>query len=528
MTPEEEAQNRALLEAYDPEAPPPAPTPVQMNLGSMQGPVDQTRKDLAYKSPPQVQPAQARPTPAPVQPPPQDQGPEYTPPSTAERVLSGLSGVGGLVKSIGAMRVAQGQRGSLGGAQPSIDRLSQEGTSEIARAAQTQDQEAAARRREQRQAYMDRQNAVDRNARRTREGFEDQFSAEARDPKSVKSQNLRSEIRTAFPQFADQMGANFDSMSLADFAKSPHPGLEKSKFDAMTERQRELLQTRGSQTRDITDVKGEQAKELEGVKQAGRVELKKMPSVSLHGKIGGGGGGVQGPAAPVDTSETMNALEREFGGKDKIPPTLVEQVHQAAAIPDTTKRANAMRAVMQNAHNQHTGQDKIGAAAAKATEPAEEFVTRTRAIRDALNASGIDPDNYKGQDIPGYGRAVSMLPDSMVSAEGQRLRASVLTAVLGLQQAMSHVRTSDQERAAVARSIGAMKGGSAQNLIWGLHQLEAQAKGMLERIRTANTPSGQPAPAHAPGVRVKSQDGKTGTYQGTAEEARKDGFQVIE
>ena len=519
MTPEEERQNRALLDSYDPEAeaePMPGVLP-----GYYQDLAEQGRQDLNRPEPARPAVTQVR-APAPT---PEPAGPQYTDETIGSVLAHALEPLGGLVKSYGAYRVAKNANHSPYGAQaiPAVQGLAESGNRAIEQAARAQEQRDSVRKAGQRQAWLDKNAATDRSRRMAREDVEDQFSLEARDPNSDKSKRLRDEIRTAFPQFAEAM-PEFDTMSVYDFAHTPHPGLDKAKFDAQTERLKDIQGTRGQQAVDVTRLRGQQAQDLEQTKIAGRVKLKAVPKA-------GGAGGTGGAGSEPDLSEYEQALAKEFGGADKVPPTLLAQLHAAGKNPDAKQRATGLRTVMQNAHGQNVGGQKQATAETKAygkeAEPALATIAWTRNLRKELHAAGIDPDHYKGEDIPGYGRLKSFVPDAALSAAGQRMRSAVGGEVAGLILSMSGKASSEQEARRLQAVAGAMKGGSPENLIWGMHQLEDIAKAQLARAQ-ANNARGAAHEAGAGPIRVRTPDGKTHRFAGTAEEAQKAGYEVIQ
>lgn len=527
MTPEEERQNQALLGSYksgmQAEPMPEALPQYYQDLAS------QALKDEPALLPPVQAAAQVPAKPAPQAGYEQDQGPVYQEESTGSKILHSLSSLPGLIKSYGAMQSARSLH-SGSGAQPAFDRLQQEGTSEIAKAAETERQRRNQSLASQRQAYLDKQAAQDRNRRLAREQAQDQWDAETRDPNSTKSRDLRAEIRQAYPELAQSMGQDFDRMSVYDFAHTPHPGLDKSKQDARDEQTLRLLGVRGQQAREAVEQRNAGAQELEQTRHSGRMEeIEQRAKFKSPGKSKAGGAGA-GTGQPQDVTDLLAALAKEYGGEDKIPPTMVQQVQQAAQIANADRRHAALTSVMKGGHATRVGDtaktENQAAAYGKTAEPAEAALAWSTNVRKELRANGIDPDHYQGQDIPGYGRLGSLVPDQLTSARGQRMRAAVEGEVAGLILSLSGKQSNESERAVLHKVAGVIKGGAPENVIWGLHQLEAVAKAQRARAQ-ASHPAGAGA-AGSGSIRVRDpKSGKTGTYSGSAQEAKAAGYEVL-
>jgi hypothetical protein len=487
---------------------------------------------------PAVNPVKAAATAKPEPPPPQGDAE-----STGTRVArAALGSVGVLTESIGAMLAAKSRRRSAHTTDDLLS-VSRQGTADIASGAQATEAHRTAANREARADYAAQTAYGERQHAHSRQVKEEAFSDEAMDPNSNKSKALREELRRAYPEYVTGLGDDFEKMSVRDFASQPHPGIEKAKSDSAAERQARLLGQRGAQIIETERVKQSGRLELEGAKNEGRIQLKRTP------KAGAGGHG--GPA--FDPAETLKALEAPYKGH--VPPDVVQQVKLAAALRDPAKRTAALERILaaapKAAQAATTSATKASVEAAKAYEKsageAESVLEDIQRTRDLLRANHVDMDHYHGEDVPGMGRVKSVLPQWMLSNEGQALRAQILGNMSTYLKSLSGKAASDTERRQIQEIVGSSSGSSVPTLLRGLKRLEGIAQAQKARAAAYYRPQAQEyegnrpemapaAPGNAPpaehaapsGVRVRDpKTGQTGRFTGTAEKAKAKGLEVL-
>lgn len=302
----------------------------------------------------------------------------------------------------------------------------------------------------------------------------------------------------------------------------------------------------------------------EADKAEGRAEKLAKYKNSLPNKgpavIGGAFSGV----APEDVSdeEIANTLAEQFGGADKVPPAFKARARLITAIKNPRKRAEAADKLYKDAQGQtntsaddtrqDTGQkQRTDLQEVKAyMKDAEVWDTLQGALERADNAlrkNGINPDNYKGEDIPGRGPIENWLPDWAVSSAGQQVRNADLSLAAERILALSG-KAINEEEAKRLRAIMAHSGGwGEREYIDALQFLKGQLRHKKERLANAypnaaaqvdaqegkNPPTpatAAPGPVKARQGHIRVRDpktGQTGDYEGTADEARKEGYEPI-
>lgn len=266
-----------------------------------------------------------------------------------------------------------------------------------------------------------------------------------------------------------------------------------------------------------------------------RSKLPRQPSIV----IGGGGGGYSGVSAAVPDADIHKALADQFGGEDKVPPALKARAKIANAIKNSKKKAEAQQALLKDAGTDErvrTGQDRTADrmetsadlkernAYMKASEDWDTLGMDLDRTDKALRSAGIDPDNYKGEDIPGRGPIENFLPDAVVSAysdEGAAIRSTDLSLLAGRVYALSGKAINEEEFKRL-RAIMAHQGGwGEKEYIDTFNYLKKLAKSKAERAtraypdaaaqvdERAPTPAQVPASIQSGGV-ITVRDPKSG------------------
>lgn len=543
MTPEEikkltDEQDQALaLQKDHVPAPPAAEAP--WTPESELGPGFKESEVLGSSEPLRVAPVSAQPIPHPQAQAQPNEG------SRGEGVARAfLATLPGLTATIGAQLAHKAKYGRPTGA---LLEASSNGLKAQEQAQARLDREDAAALARRRQAGIDasakelhdlRVGKLKRDAARDTEGA---------DPNSKKSQAARAAIAQAYPDIAKHL-PHFEGMSL-DELSSIQPAVDKAKSDSAAERQAQLIGARGETTIKVEGARQEGRKEIEGLKQEGALNLEKTKQKGrVQLKRGSGGGS----SKPYDPGETLQALDAAYGGK--TPPEVAQQVKLAAALRDPAKREAALQRILANApkENRQDQRAKTQEAIAfnKANEGPENVLEDIERTRQMLRKNGVDMDNYRGEDVPGEGRVKSLLPSWMLSNEGQAMRAQLQGNMSTYLRDLSGKQASDKERQQIQEIVGISKGASVSTLIQGLHRLEGIAKAQKARAAAGYTsahreyegarpnmapaaPGNAPdpeqgAPAAPSGVRVRDpKSGKTGTFHGTADEAKAKGYEVL-
>ena len=187
----------------------------------------------------------------------------------------------------------------------------------------------------------------------------------------------------------------------------------------------------------------------------------------------------------------------------------------------------------------------------KAVAPAEALQQELDSFAQTMNSLGVDVDdvdakgNDKGGNIPGVGRFESMIPNAVATDKQLTARRASLSKLANRIYTQSGKAITNSERQILAQIEGMSDSMDENQLIQAYHQERKIIAAIRERAgrnfpeaeshyneNAAPRPGqsarpGAPTKAPAQGVRVR-KGGRTGTYPGTAEEAKAEGYEVIQ
>lgn len=230
-----------------------------------------------------------------------------------------------------------------------------------------------------------------------------------------------------------------------------------------------------------------------------------------------GGGGYGGVAEAVPQAEMDKALDDQFGGADKVPPALKTRMRLAGAIKNPKKRTEAQNAVLKDAdtgERVRSGQDRTAdrmegnselkerQAYMKETEAWDSLGMDLDRTDKALRDAGVDPDNYKGEDIPGRGPIENMLPNAVVgmySDKGAAIRNTDLSLVAGRIYALSGKAINESEAQRLKDIMAHTAGWGEQEYISTYQFLKGLAKHKAARATRAYPDAASQVDARDPG-----------------------------
>lgn len=382
----------------------------------------------------------------------------------------------------------------------------------------------------ERQQGQDALQAEDRQRRIGREDRADKLSAEATDPKSRKNEMFRRAVQKAYPEVWESLTPEQQTgFTIADaHALAPSIDMEK------TER--------------AASAKGK-AEAAEEAKQKRLIDYRNQSKQKF--KLKGGGGGV---ALDSSTgSSVMASISEAYEGK--VPAEVATRVQLANAIRNPAKRAAKLDAILKDvtaATYKDATKKRLESAEERKTQEADfkekkEYQNNMNALREArrtkanidkaLKGDGVNPKNYKGEGISGYGRVESFLHPALLTDKGQEMRSLVKDYASQLVRARSGKAATDTERKYLEEVLGAADGMGERQLIMALNRMD-QINASTESDLQAVYPSAAAAvQANLPDTeRELEKGGAKGTVKlyrggeefdipaGEVEEALKDGF----
>lgn len=276
------------------------------------------------------------------------------------------------------------------------------------------------------------------------------------------------------------------------------------------------------------------------------------------------------PGGAENDESIMETLAAQFGGADKVPPALSKRGKLADSLRNPKARYAAREKVLasaQSEHNKTQGEDaknemadfKEQNAYAKAIDGVQDL-DQTISQFEAQSGVNLDAPNAEKSKIAGVGEVEGVIPNWMYNVgsalgidaakEGLQNRAALREVVQARVLEMSGKAATDNERKEYREIYALMATGNEQQMIQGLRRLKAvnsRRKDDASRNfpnaaaafnqNAANppsvqTPAGTPSPAQptqAPAgkIRVRLPDGRTPLFNGTPEEAKAAGYEVL-
>lgn len=246
------------------------------------------------------------------------------------------------------------------------------------------------------------------------------------------------------------------------------------------------------------------------------------------------------PEEATTYDDMLKAMADQAGGEDKVDPVLKLRAKAASLIKNPAKKAAAQQAVLgaaQTVHNQDRTANRLDDAADlkerdkydKAIKDAEALNTELDAFSQTMKSVGVDVDNYKGEDIPGYGRFEQHVPNWMASDKQLTARRAALSKLANRIYAQSGKAVTEQERRILASIEGLADNMDERQLIDAYKAERKIVASIRERAGrsfpegaqsyNANNPPTTPEPTTAAqGGTITVRDpktGKTGAFKNT-------------
>lgn len=207
----------------------------------------------------------------------------------------------------------------------------------------------------------------------------------------------------------------------------------------------------------------------------------------------------------AEDKATIDSVNAQFGGEDKVPPALKRKLDLAMAIKNPKKRQEAVTKALDSAMSEgHKGKSEDARGETADLKERTAYANYTKGARD-LEQTATELDEALGPagDAPGVGPVENvvpgfvygmgtMLPDSMggdYSRKAQLVRQRAGQQLIASIREASGKATTDSERAYLKEVEGLAMGGTADNLREATRKLHQWYRNKMEDA-SRNFPAG--------------------------------------
>lgn len=377
------------------------------------------------------------------------------------------------------------------------------------------------------------------------------------DPNSERSKRARAPHAAMLKQLGlgDEDIAVFTAKDIAEMTKGGNLAMKIAEVRKRAEADEE------ARSRDATELEAKRRYDEEQWRERADYQDK-----LIRGRKGGSGTGGGGPSNRAGIAATDAAVARE-GITDDAVLSQIATLEQAAAAGDKKAAERLGRMAVERTKLRHEqGEQKTKEAKAAEADVQKQSVEygqelRVRGLdrgRAALANVRAELSKYlDGEDVPGYGQTGSA-PNWLLSSEGKAMRSAVQRLLDTELRMATGAAAPPSEQKTFKEILGTDTFATDADLRRALDQAErtigeqeGYTRAMYPKARQAAAPSDDPSgpgvatdvdgdgrvtvddvmanqPAAAPAVRIRDpKTGRTGTFPGTAEEARADGYEVV-